>query len=97
MKLTIRPAAQVDLNDIGEFIAADNPVRALTFIEEIHALITEQIASRPASFPARDDLLPGLRVAHHGRYLIFFTSTKNAVDVVRVIHGARNLPRQFGS
>jgi toxin ParE1/3/4 len=96
MRLTIRPAAQADLHAIGEFIAADNPTRSLSFINELYAVITDQIAIRPASFPARDDLHPGLRVARHGRYLIFFTSNVEAIDIVRIIHGARDMPRQFG-
>ena len=32
------------------------------------------IAERPSSFPARNELAPGLRSARHGRYLIFFVA-----------------------
>ncbi len=56
-----------------------------------------ETAERPGSFPARDDLHPGLRAARHGRYLIFFLETADAVQIVRVLHGARDLPRILGS
>ncbi|MGN6122280.1 MAG: type II toxin-antitoxin system RelE/ParE family toxin [Sphingomonas oligoaromativorans] len=95
MTLFIRPAAQADLIEIGDFIAQDNPERAHSFIAEIETMIVDQVAVRPASFPARHDLAPGLRIARHGRYLIFFTHEADRVEVIRVLHGARNLPLLF--
>jgi plasmid stabilization system protein ParE len=35
MKLVFTLAARADLRSIGEFIAADNPRRAMTFIDEL--------------------------------------------------------------
>lgn len=70
-RLTILPSARQDLIEIGDFIALDNPQRALSFIAEIEARMIEA-GQRPASFPSRDDLHEGLRAARHGRYLIFF-------------------------
>ena len=52
-----------------------------------------QTAERPGSFPARDELRKGLRSARHGRYLIFFLETSDEVQIVRVLHGARDLTR----
>jgi toxin ParE1/3/4 len=36
---------------------------------------------------------PGLRAARHGRYLSFFGKTSVEVRIVRMLHGARDLPR----
>lgn len=80
--------------DIGDFIAADNPQRAMTFVAEIEARI-RQTAERPQSFPERPELHEGLRVARHGRYLIFFLATADEVRIVRILHGARDLPQLF--
>lgn len=55
-----------------------------------------QAAERPESFPARDDVREGLRSARHGRYLIFFLDAGAEVQIVRVLHGARDLRRAFG-
>ncbi|WP_172332302.1 type II toxin-antitoxin system RelE/ParE family toxin [Mangrovicoccus sp. HB161399] len=54
-----------------------------------------QVSERPESFPVRNDVHEGLRAARHGRYLIFFLHSGEEVQIVRVLHGARDLPRQF--
>jgi len=46
MTLFIRPAAQADLIEIGDYIAIDNPDRALSFFAEFEALIFSAIAAR---------------------------------------------------
>ena len=94
-RLIILPAARADLVEIGDFIAQDNPGRALSFLAEIEAKMLEA-AERPESFPARDDVCAGLRSARHGRYLIFFLNDDDEVQIVRVLHGARDLPRILG-
>lgn len=96
-RLVILPAARNDLVEIGDFIAQDNPARAASFLTEIEERMMEA-ARRPASFPTRDDLFAGLRSVRHGRYIIFFleAEAEDEVRVVRVLHGARDLPRAFG-
>lgn len=94
-RLVILPAARADLIEIGDFIAQDNPGRALSFLAEIEAKM-RQAAERPESFPSRDDVREGLRSTRHGRYLIFFLNRDEEVQIIRVLHGARDLPRVFG-
>ncbi len=93
-RLVILPAARADLLEIGDFIAQDDPRRAASFLAEIEARM-RAVAERPGSFPGRDELHEGLRAARHGRYLIFFVEEGDEVRVVRVLHGARDLPRAF--
>lgn len=94
-RLVILPAARMDLIEIGDFIAQDNPERAASFVAEIESRMIE-VVERPGSFPARDELHQGLRSARHGRYLIFFVEAGDEVRIVRVLHGARDLPRILG-
>ena len=94
-RLVILPAARMDLIEIGDFIALDNPERAASFVAEIESRMIE-VAERPGSFPARDELHQGLRAARHGRYLIFFVEAEDEVRIVRVLHGARDLPSLLG-
>lgn len=89
-RLSYRPAALDDLRSIALYITEDNPSRAASFIEELRAKAA-QAAERPETFPARDDLAPGLRAARLGRYLIFFRNLPDEVEVVRVLHSARDL------
>jgi len=95
-RLIYLPAAIADLEAITLYIAADNLARATTFVEELRATAAQTI-ERPRSFPARDDLVPGLRVARHGRYLIFFIGAGDEIHIVRVLHGARDLATTFGT
>jgi toxin ParE1/3/4 len=60
-------------------------------VAKIEARMREA-AERPMGFPARDELHEGLRSARQGHYLIFFLEVD---DEVRVLHGARDLPRAF--
>jgi toxin ParE1/3/4 len=86
----LRPKAVEDLETIGDFIAADNPRRAVTFIDELLD-VCGRIGARPQVYRRRDDLAPGLRQAVHGRYLILFTAGPEGVVIERVVHGARRL------
>ena len=94
-RLIILPAARDDLVEIGDFIAQDNPARAMTFMDEIESKLTA-VARDPMRFPVRDELLPGLRSARHGRYLIFFLTGDDEVRIVRILHSARDLPHLLG-
>ena len=86
----LRPKAVEDLETIGDFIAADNPRRAVSFIDE-RLGVCARIAEHPQAFRRRDDLALGLRQAVHGRYLILFTVIPEGVVIERVVHGARRL------
>ncbi len=93
-RLLLSPRAAADLDEIADYIARDNPPRAVSFLSELQDKC-RAAATNPELFPARYDLAPGLRMAGHGRYLVFFREppNENTVRVERVLHGARNLPR----
>lgn len=91
-RLIILPAARADIIEIADYIALDNPSRAQSFVMELETRM-RAAAERPDSFPARSELLEGLRSARHGRYLIFFLEVGDEVRIVRVLHGARDLPK----
>lgn len=86
--------AVADLDAIFEYIAEDNPRRAVSFIDEIIQRF-DVIATRPLTFPAREDLAPGLRAGLHRPYLILFCINGDTVQIVRVIHGARDISQHL--
>ena len=45
----------------------------------------------PLSGPAREQLAPGLRVTFLSPYAIYYVPLVDAVMIVRVIHGARDI------
>lgn len=44
----------------------------------------------PFSGPARDQLAPNLRVTFHRPYAIYYRPSRDAIVIVRVLHGARD-------
>ncbi|MGH7815177.1 MAG: type II toxin-antitoxin system RelE/ParE family toxin [Candidatus Binataceae bacterium] len=94
MRIEISPRAEQDLETIGDYIAAGNPVRALSFVAELRALCAK-IAKSPRAYRARPELGEGVRSCAHGNYAIFFTTAKARLRIVRVLHGARDIAAQF--
>ena len=88
------PASRRDLCEILNYIARDNPQAAAEFIDKL-----EEKCRRLADIPEmgfhRDDLAPKLRAWPVGNYVIFYRSCDGGIEVVRVIHGARDLGKLF--
>jgi toxin ParE1/3/4 len=51
------------------------------------------LANNPACGEARDDIRPGLRSVSHGNYVIFFRSGSESLEIIRLLHGARDIER----
>ncbi|MEI9708383.1 type II toxin-antitoxin system RelE/ParE family toxin, partial [Escherichia coli] len=71
MKLTVSPLAEHDLEAIGDWIAQDNPVRAISFTEELYQQCL-LIAESPVLYRERPELGAGIRGCSYGRYLLLF-------------------------
>jgi len=95
MRLSFSPLAEQDLESIGDYIAADNPVRAVSFVLELRQQC-QRIARNPLGYRARPELGEGLRSCAHGNYVIFFEASVSEVAIVRILHGARDLYAVFG-
>ena len=88
----IAPAARNDLTEIADYIARDSPERSDRFIDEIERKCLE-LGARPMTWPALADRRSGgLRRRLHVGYLIFYRIGEDKVEVVRIIHSARNYP-----
>lgn len=89
----VSPLAEQDIESIGDYIALDNPHRALTFIAELRSQCTK-IASSPKIFRARPELAENIRSCAYGNYVIFFQNVQ-IVCIVRVLHGAMDIEAHF--
>lgn len=94
MRVVVSPLAERDLEAIGDYIAADNSARAVSFVSELRAQCAV-IAKMPRAYGVRPELGRSIRLCVHGSYAIFFTATKSTLTIVRVLHGAMDLPAQF--
>ncbi len=88
------PLAEFDLEEIGDYIARDNPARAVSFIRDIREQCIK-ITAMPEAAPLRHELGEGIRMLPFGRYLIFYTANNEGIRIERVLHGARNIPVLF--
>jgi toxin ParE1/3/4 len=92
--IVIRPRALDDLGEIWAYIAEDSPVHADAFAARIdrkfHAL-----ARQPGMGRARPELNKDLRSLAVGRHVIFYLPLSNGIEVVRVLHGARDIEAEF--
>ena len=71
MRCELSPQAEIDLQEIGDYIARDNPQRAASFVGELLAH-SQRIAEHPEAYPARPELSEGLRSCAHQCYVISF-------------------------
>lgn len=88
--VNLRPKAEVDLLEIWDFIhQGSGPDRADAFIDRIKATF-ENLETFPEMGKARPDFGLNLRSITEGNYLIFYQPTRDGIDIVRVLHGARD-------
>lgn len=82
--------ANHDLIEIWTYVANDSPVSADRLIDSI-ADVCGTLADSPAIGRSRDELAQGLRSFPVGRYVVFYRPVSNGIEVIRVLHGARDI------
>lgn len=89
-RLLKRPEAENDLEEIWWYIAQDSPHNADKFLDSIQERCLA-LANFPQTGVKRDELKIGLRCQPVSHYLIFYFPLENGIDIVRVLHGSRDL------
>jgi toxin ParE1/3/4 len=83
-----------DLDTIAEHIAQDNPVRAVSFIQEIREKF-RLIGQNPLGYRLHPEIGDDARMALVGRYVVLFHIVNNAARIERVVYGGRDLWQMF--
>lgn len=93
--LIIKPQAQADLDSIFDYIAQDSVQHAEHFLRLFYEkfLLLQQM---PETGTTRPDLALGIRAFPFRHYVIFYQITETGLDIVRILHGARDIPNLFG-
>jgi toxin ParE1/3/4 len=94
VRYTLGPKANADLKSISKHIAQHNSGAA----QRLKQLFVQRfglLANNPLMGEARPDLAPELRMMSIGNYVIIFRPSKLGVEIVRVVHGARELDALF--
>ena len=89
-----KPLARGDLLDIWDYVAADSLTKADRLLDTINKQC-EKLARFPEMGRARDELAPSLRSFPVGKYVIFYRPIEDGIEVVRVLHGKRDLREAF--
>jgi len=93
-QLRISPRASSDLIEIWSYIADDSVANADALIDKLYQAI-QVLARQPGSGRHREELAPGIQSFPFGRYIIFYRVVAGAVEIVRVLHGARDIENIF--
>jgi toxin ParE1/3/4 len=88
-QLLKRPAASADLEDIWWYVAQDSPAAADRLLDRIQEKLLS-LSQFPHMGASRDDLIPRLRSFSVSNYLIFYFPLEDGIEVIRVLHGARD-------
>ncbi len=94
MQLELSRYIEGDLDDIADYIAQDNPIRAVTFIQDIRTKFFD-IQRSPQIYQLRPDIGEEARMATYGNYAILFRIMGEIVRIERVIYGSRDLSSIF--
>jgi toxin ParE1/3/4 len=90
LRLTYRPAALADLDSIFDFIEADSPTRAASFVDEILSRCGA-LGVYPELGPVRHDLGVGIRIyPMFGRIVVAYRVADDAVQVIRVFSSGQD-------
>ena len=84
------PQAVLDLEAIADYIATDNPARAVTFVREIRERC-RLLGDFPESARRFAELGKEARILPYGNYVILYRNLPHEVSIERIIHGARDI------
>lgn len=93
-EIRISPRARADLIEIWNYIADDSQANADAFVDKLYETI-ESLGRHPGSGRRRDELAPGIQSFPYGRYMIFYRVVTSSIEIVRVLHGARDIENIF--
>lgn len=95
LRVIITPLAQSDIEAIGDHIALENPVRAMSFARELLERCLS-LSVNPHRFPLAERLPhAGVRKVAHGNYIIFYLVYEDRISIARVLHGASDYAAKF--
>lgn len=94
-QVIIMPSAREGLLEIGEYIALDNPIRAMTFIDEITHSLNKTLSIFPHSGKISEelDLNKEIRVWSYSNYNSYYhvLDDKQIVEVLFIFNANRDI------
>ncbi len=88
MAFRLTPQAEADIEATALYIAEDNPPAARRWYDSLLERC-RLLGENPGMGVARFDVRPELRTFPVGNYLILYRRIDTGVEIIRVLHGAR--------
>jgi toxin ParE1/3/4 len=95
MRIRRLPRAIRDVDEIWQWIAAEDMAAAERWAMSIVEATDRLVEFRNSGAP-RSELAPGARSIVVGRHLVLYRVGPDSVDIMRIVHGARDLSGLFG-
>jgi toxin ParE1/3/4 len=89
-RVIFSPVARADLQDIWNYIAADSAVQADRLTEKFRVKL-EHLAKWNTLGRPRPELEKDCRSYPFGKYCFYFRPLEGGIEVIRVLHSARDL------
>jgi len=93
-KVLRKPQAEADLIEIWTYIAQDSLASADKLLDEIDEK-SQTLARSPFIGKACDELGPKIRSFPIGNYVLFYQPIEDGIEIIRVLHGARDIEALF--
>lgn len=94
-RIEFMPTAEDGLLEIGEFIALDNPKRAISYVKELTTSLRKTLSIFPNSGKIAEDLEldEEIRVWSHGNYNSYYRvlEDKQTVEVLFIFNASRDI------
>jgi len=87
-------AARSDYDEIWAYIAVRDLAAADRLVDQLDATL-ELLASTPHVGRKVDELAPDIRCFPVGNYLIFYRPIENGIQLIRLVHGARDITPEY--
>jgi toxin ParE1/3/4 len=102
MRILRRKRAVEDAEEIADYIAQDNLEAAIRFLDNVESTL-QQLFTAPGAGSPFESTHPELanlrfrRVKGFPLHVVFYIAHEEAIEVVRILHGARDLEGELGS
>lgn len=87
-------AARCDFDGIWDYIKQQSPEAADRMLLLLDATLAK-LAHQPMLGRRVEEIAPNLRIFPVGSYLIFYRPVKSGIQLIRTIHGAREIPPEY--
>lgn len=97
MKLRINPVVAVDLKNIKEFIAEDNPNAAQKTVQELYGLFerVQQFPSMGTDLAKRVSFKTDCKYVVCGNYVVLYKVGAEYVEIYRVVNRFQDITKIF--